>query len=222
MMKDILTLYEEASGQAISLPKSEFFFNHNVAGVLKLSITNIMRVQDVLGTCKYLGLPSMIGRNRTYVFPYIKDRVWQRINSWSNKCLSKTGKEVMIKSILQTILSYVISIFLLPNSIISTTKKMMNSFWWGHSGPSSRGIHWMSWEKLSMHTKYGGMGFKDLTAFNSTMLGKEGWKLLIEPDSLVFCIFKARYFHTSSFLSTSLGHNPSYVWRSILNAIFIV
>lgn len=80
----------------------------------------------------------------------------------------------------------------------------------------------MSWEKLSMHTKYGGMGFKDLTAFNLTMLGKEGWKLLIEPDSLVSCIFKARYFHTSSFLSTSLGHNPSYVWRSILNAIFIV
>lgn len=77
MMKDILTLYEEASGQAISLPKSKNFFSHNVAGVLKLSITNIMRVQDVLGTCKYLGLPSMIGRNRTYVFPYIKDRVWQ-------------------------------------------------------------------------------------------------------------------------------------------------
>jgi hypothetical protein len=131
-----------------------------------------MGVQYVLGTGKYLGLPSMIGRNRTTVFAYVKDRVWQKINSWSSKCLSKAGREVMIKSGLQAIHSYVMSIFLLPETIISTIEKMMNSFWWGCGGSRSRGIHWMSWEKLSVHKSHGGMGFKDLTAFNLAMLGK--------------------------------------------------
>jgi len=49
----------------------------------------------------------MIGRDRKATFAYIKDRVWQKINSWSGKCLSKAGREVMIKSVLQEIPSYV-------------------------------------------------------------------------------------------------------------------
>jgi hypothetical protein len=75
-MKTILQIYEEASGQAISLPKLEIFFSRNVSDTLKLSLTAIMGVQVVLGTGKYLGLPSVIGRNRTTVFSFIKDRVW--------------------------------------------------------------------------------------------------------------------------------------------------
>lgn len=88
-----------------------------------------MGVQAVLGTGKYLSLPSMIGRNRTTVFSYIKDRVWQKINTWSSKCHSKAGREVMIKSVLQAIPSYIMSIFMLPSNIISTIEKMLNAFW---------------------------------------------------------------------------------------------
>jgi hypothetical protein len=80
----------------------------------------------------------------------------------------------------------------------------------------------MSWERLSVHKSHGGMGFKDLTAFNLPMLGKQGWKLQTDSDSLVSRIFKARYFPHGTYLTASLGHNPSYVWRSILQARFIV
>jgi hypothetical protein len=80
----------------------------------------------------------------------------------------------------------------------------------------------MSWEELSMHKANGGMGFKDLTAFNLAMLGKQGWKFQTDTDSLVSRIFRARYFPRGSYLTASLGHNPSYVWRSILQARFIV
>jgi len=73
-----------------------------------------------------------------------------------------------------------------------------------------------------MHKTHGGMGFKDLTAFNLAMLGKQAWKFISEPHSLVSRIFKARYFPNNNFMPASLGHNPSYVWRSILKACFIV
>jgi len=97
----------------------------------------------------------------------------------------------MIKSILQTIPSYVMSIFLLLTYLIKTIKRMMNSFWWGHGGANDNGIHWMSWEKFSMHKNYGGVGFEDLTAFNLAMLGKQGWKFQTELNSLDSRIFKA-------------------------------
>lgn len=221
-MQNIPTMYEAASRQTISLFKSEIYYSRNVPDALRIAITNIMGVQAVSGTGKYLDLPSMVGRDRNVVFAYIKDRVWHKINSWSSKCLSKDGREVMIKSVLQAIPSYVMSLFLLPTTLISTIEKMINSFWWGAGGGSNMGIHWLSWEKLSMHKVHDGMGFKDLTTFNLAMLGKQGWKFMNEPTSLVARIFKARYFPTCNYLIARLGHNPSYVWRNIFNARFIV
>lgn len=40
---------------------------------LKNNITNILDVRAVLGTGKYLGMPFMIGQDRTTTFAYIKD-----------------------------------------------------------------------------------------------------------------------------------------------------
>jgi len=80
----------------------------------------------------------------------------------------------------------------------------------------------MNWEKLSTPKIHGGMGFKDLFAFNLAMLGKQGWKFITEPDSLVARNFKARYFPSASYLTATVGHNPIYIWRSIMGARFIV
>jgi len=66
------------------------------------------------------------------------------------------------------------------------------------------------------------MGFKDLTAFNLAMLVKQGWKFITESDSLVACIFKAHYFPSGSYLTALIGHNPSYVWQSIMRARVVV
>lgn len=57
------------------------YYSINVSDALKNSITNIMGVQVVLGTRKHLDLPSMIGRDHTAVFSYIKDNIWRKINS---------------------------------------------------------------------------------------------------------------------------------------------
>jgi hypothetical protein len=176
----------------------------------------------VLGTGKYLGLPSMIGRSKKAIFNFIKDRVWKKINSWSSKCLSKVGREVLIKSVLQSIPTYFMSLFTLLSSLCDEIEKMMNSFWWGHSGAQKKGIHWMSWDRLSMHKNDGGMGFKSLGTFNLAMLGKQGLKILTNPESLIARIYKARYFPHCNFFESSLGHKPSFVWRSICNAKFVL
>lgn len=54
------------------------------------------------------------------------------------------------------------------------------------------------------------------------MLGKQGWRLISNPESLVARVYKARYFADSDFLHSSLGNNPSFVWRSIFEAKKVV
>jgi len=108
--------------------------------------------------------------------------------------------------------------FLLPTSLGEEIQKMINSFWWERNRRNGRGIHWLSWDKLTMRKEYGGMGFRHQFGFNLAMLGKQGWNLLVEQDTIVTRIYKARYFSRDNFLGTRLGHNPSFIWRCIITS----
>ncbi|XP_045831568.1 uncharacterized protein LOC123922956 [Trifolium pratense] len=76
--------------------------------------------------------------------------------------------------------------------------------------------------KLSMHKNDGQMGFKSLHTFNLPMLGKQSWRVMSNPDILISKIYKAKYFPHCDFFDSKLGHNPSFVWRSICNSKFIL
>jgi len=150
-LKNILSIHEDASGQQINFQKSEIFFSRNVGAEAKVNISNNLQVNIAIGTGKYIGLPSMIGRSKKDMFKFIKDRVWRKINSWGGRSLSKVGKEVMIKFVLQSIPTYFMSIFLIPSSFGDEIEKMMNSFWWGNDGNRNKVIKWLSWDKLFVH-----------------------------------------------------------------------
>ena len=64
----------------------------------------------------------------------------------------------------------------------------------------------------------GGMRFRNLHYFHIPMLGKIGWKLCFASDTLVYKIFKAKYFPKGDFLKATLGSNPSFTWRSIFQS----
>jgi hypothetical protein len=92
-----------------------------------------------VGTGTYLGLPSMVGRGKKETFAYVKHRIWKRINEWRSRPLSRAGKEVMIKSVLQAIPAYIMNIYLLPDTSVVDIERMINAFWWG-GGSNNRGI----------------------------------------------------------------------------------
>ena len=87
---------------------------------------------------------------------------------------------------------------------------------------NERKIHWRSWNKLTDAKKKGGMGFRDLRAFNLAMLTKKRWRLMQEKESLFYKYFSARYFPRSHFLDVVESPNCSYVWRSIVAALPIL
>ncbi|CAN1143366.1 Putative ribonuclease H protein At1g65750 [Linum perenne] len=47
------------------------------------------------------------------------------------------------------------------------------------------------------------------------MLGKQGWRLLSNPDALVSRVFKARYFPGGDFLTAPCPNGSSPIWQSI-------
>lgn len=122
----------------------------------------------------------------------------------------------MIKSVVQSIPSYVASVFLLPKRLCEEIEMLMNRFWWPADIDRNKGIRWMASNKMCYPKKYGGMGFKRIREFNMAMLVKKAWRILSEPNSFFARLLKARYFQRSQFAEARLGNNPSYVWRSIM------
>ncbi|XP_031125428.1 uncharacterized protein LOC116027784 [Ipomoea triloba] len=218
VVKECLHRYEILSGQAVNFHKSSVCFSRNTDVNDRLVVTNTLGVVQASDFGKYLGLPSFIGRNKRRVFAYIEDKIRQRVGSWNKKILSRAGKEILLKSVAQSMPTFSMSVFLLPDSLCVALERMMNKFWWGSGGGNERGIHWLSWKRMCTPKCFGGLGFKELRAFNLALLGKQGWRFLTNPASLVAGVYKARYFSNSTFVDAVIGPNPNACWRGIYAA----
>ena len=166
-------------------------------------------------------MPPLVGRGKRKAFNRIKDQVGRKIARWKGKLLSHAEREILIKAVAQAMLTYMMSCFKIPNTLCKELNSMMSNFWWGQKN-KERKVAWVSWEKLCTLKAEGGMGFRDLKAFNLALLAKQWWRMLQSPNSLVHKVFKAKYVKTGSFSEAELGRRPSYAWRSMLAARKVV
>uniref|UniRef100_A0A2N9EC60 Reverse transcriptase domain-containing protein n=1 Tax=Fagus sylvatica TaxID=28930 RepID=A0A2N9EC60_FAGSY len=214
-LMDILTLYEESSGQKINRDKTAIFFSRNTAENKREEIKSRWGAQVLSQYEKYLGLPALVGRSKEQAFKGLKDRIARKIQGWNERFLSKAGREVLIKAVAQAIPTFTMSCFSLPKSFCKDVDALVANFWWGQSKEGNK-IHWANWKKMCMPKEKGGMGFRDLYSFNQAMLAKQGWRFLQDQHSLVYRVYKAKYFPKCSLMEANLGTNPSFIWRSLL------
>ena len=64
----ILGQYERASGQQVNRDKTPIFFSKSIPTPTKNAIKDLLNVSIIRQYEKYLGLPSLIGRNQAKSF----------------------------------------------------------------------------------------------------------------------------------------------------------
>ena len=141
----------------------------------------------------YLGLPESLGGSKVQVFGFVQDRLNNRVNGWTFRFFTKRGKEIIIKSVVTALPNHVMSVYRLPKATAKKLTSTVAQFWWSPGG-STKDMHWKSWDKLCVPKDNGGLGFKDLTDFNTAMFGKQLWRLVEKPDTLFSRVFKGRYY----------------------------
>ena len=107
---------------------------------------------------KYLGLPSLVGRNKRNTFNDIKEKPSKKLAGWKDKMLSKAGKKALIKAIAQAIPTYIMNCFKIPNSPCEELMSLNRNFLWGQRKDEKK-IAWLSWEKMCEPKSCEGMGF---------------------------------------------------------------
>lgn len=73
MLKNILDNYVCASGQIINFEKSSISFSRNVNRDMRERVGNIVGVRSERFSGNYLGLPSLVGRNKRDILGDIKN-----------------------------------------------------------------------------------------------------------------------------------------------------
>ena len=61
-----------------------------------------------------------------------------------------------------------------------------------------------------------GLGFKDFELFNLSMLARQAWRLLQNPDTLDAHVLKSVDYPDTDILHANLGGHPSQVWQAIV------
>ncbi|KAG7968809.1 hypothetical protein I3843_07G000900 [Carya illinoinensis] len=181
VLKGILLSYEVASGQKVNLDKTSLFFSSNTRIEVQDLLTQSIGARHCTDTKTYLGLPSVVGKAKYRVFSSIKGRIEKRIKTWHNKFLSQAGKKVLIKSVLQSLPTYAMSLFLLPSKLCKVIYQLLSRFWWDRMA-NQRRVQWYQWKKI-LHDKY----FKDGDLMHATTGGSASfiWKSLTAAKALV-------------------------------------
>lgn len=216
-IKATLDVYGKASGQLINYDKSAVSFSANVNRATREQvIMTTLQIHREGAEGRYLGLPAIIGRNKRGILGFIKDRIMDRMQSWTNRFLTKAGREILLKNVIQAIPLHAMSLFLLPKTLIIELERAMNAFWWKGECTNRRGINWREWSYMTNPRSFGGLNFRKLREFNLAMISKQTWRILQNPDSLVAKVFKAKYFPDCSIMSARRGSNPSFIWSSLI------
>ena len=126
----LLTQYEAAFGQAINRQKTTLFFSPNSSHKVQEDIRSLFGAQILKNCEKYLGLPMVGGRSKVSTFRELQERVSKRVIGWKEKNISKAGREVLIKSVAQAILTYSMSIFKIPRVVCDGMNSILAKYWW--------------------------------------------------------------------------------------------
>lgn len=113
-----------------------------------------------------------MGQRKQNTFNDIKEKLGKtKLVGWKEKLLSQADKESLIKVVAQTIPTYTMSYFKIPDSFYADLTRMIRNFWWGQRNDKKK-MAWLSWDKFCESKSNGGMGFRQLKEFNLALLAK--------------------------------------------------
>lgn len=218
-IKRILRCFEVMSGLRINYHKS------TVSGVgmteeESMHLASILKCKTQSLPIKYLGLPLGVSPRLKSSWKPVIDKFKQKLSSWKNKFLSFGGRVTLIKSVLNSLPIYYLSLFRIPEGVVKEINSIQSKFLWGDSSLKKK-IHLVNWEKVSMSRERGGLGIKKIKAMNEALLIKWWWRFGTKKDALwktVICS-KSRDNLNGWFPDARLANRNSVIWRDIMSLI---
>lgn len=147
LIKQCLQCFCAASGQKVSLSKSNLFISANVSSSFASSLSRFVEIPLASNLGKYLRAPSLQCRVSKENYGEVLERMQQKLQGWKLKCLSMAARTMLIKAVTSTIPTYIMQSSSIQKSIYDKMDCCHRQFLWGSSNEQRR-IHKVKWTKV--------------------------------------------------------------------------
>jgi hypothetical protein len=180
-LKDLFDQYALESGQIINTSKSTIFSGSITPGRLSL-IVQLLNFKIGSIPFNYLGVPIFRGKPKTIHLQPIADRIKLKLSAWKASLLSIAGRVQLVRSVIQSMLVYSISLYSWPAALLKDIEKCIRNFIW--SGDiDQRKLVTVSWKKICRPVSQGGLNIRSLTSLNAASNLKLCWNILNSDTS---------------------------------------
>ncbi|XP_073271519.1 uncharacterized protein [Primulina huaijiensis] len=160
---------------------------------------------------RYLGVPLAGARLKAVDYSILVDTIARRINAWPRNSLSYAGKIELIRSVVQGVECFWLSILPVPSCVIDSIQSICRKFVWPTKHPP------IAWTSVCKPLEDGGLGLKDLKAWNKALLAKTLWKIHLKKDSLWIKWVQHFYRSSSDIWSWEVHKQDSPLLKKLLH-----
>ncbi|KAL2938392.1 hypothetical protein RDABS01_021841 [Bienertia sinuspersici] len=147
-------------------------------------------ITDKVG--KYLGNYIKVNGRSLSDYNDLVSRMRQTLLSWDHLCLFPAGRLLFANSILSSICTHILSIFLMPKYITKQLNSLICKFWWKGT-LTGRPIYCKSRKILEQPKILGGLGLRNVEVLNKALLAKQAWRLDQQPTLLLARVYSTKY-----------------------------
>ncbi|KAL9659064.1 hypothetical protein QQ045_018630 [Rhodiola kirilowii] len=172
-IKEVVNEFLNCSGLSINFQKSHLFTGGMTDG-------KVAWVEDVICTnasplpVRYLGLPLTSRSLSRKDCDILTERTTARLNSWSNRFLSRAGRRVLVSAVLQAMVYFWVHVCILPKSVIQVVNSICARFLW-RGTCDKKGGHLAKWDEVCREKEEGGLGLKNSETMSYAMVINQMW-----------------------------------------------
>ncbi|KAF5797593.1 putative RNA-directed DNA polymerase [Helianthus annuus] len=200
------------SGLKVNFQKSKLY-GFGVGEEEKLRLANVLKCEVGKLPFSYLGIPIGANMKRAKYWDPVIKKFSAKLSKWKAKFLSLAGRVTLAKSVLGSLPSYFLSLFVAPKCVINKLEKIRRDFVWGFS-ESIKKMRWVRWEVMMNSKRKGGLGVGNIRDFNIAMLTKWWWRYKSNPNQLWAKVISSIH-KSSSNLLIPLKKTIPGVWNDI-------
>jgi ribonuclease HI len=215
-LKALFATYAAESGQCISHTKSTIFSGSITPRRLAL-IVDLLNFRTGSMPFNYLGVPIFKGKPKVSHLQPIADKIKVKLSAWKASLLSFAGRVQLVKSVIQSMLTYSITIYSWPVSLLKDLQRCIRNFIW--SGDlDKRKIVTVSWKKMCRPMAQGGLNIRSLIHLNEASNLKLCWSL-INSSSTWAVLLRDRVIRNGKAIRY---HIFSSIWSGIKNEFAVI
>ena len=180
----ILDIFALMSGLAINYNKSAFISWKRDDYLWVNEIANGVGCIHARPPFTYLGFPLGSNFSRYETWKPVIRKIENRLASWKLRLLSRAGRLMLIKSVLNSLPVYFMSLFQMPKTVAAKIVKLQRRFFWGGSSGESKCCPPVKWSDIELPREMGGLGVGNILHKNLILLFKWWWRFSETDNTL--------------------------------------